>query len=836
MEAIRQCLDGKWRAAGLLGIPQDGEIPDIDKLDWFDAQVPGEIHQDLTRAGRLENIFSGKSAAEAGRWVSAAEWIYQREFDLPGEMLAVPNIFLDFDSVDTFADVFVNGTLVGVTKNAFLRQSFPLNGAGLKARGNVLTVRMKGHLRMVEPLAEQALQHCAVDNDDGRDYARSRSVTRRSQRTYSADLVGFGCYVTGIGLPKSVFITAYPEVYVADSLFRVLSADAEAATIQIDATLNKGVENMKVQFSLTDESDKSRVWLWEFPVCGNCASGSVRVERPSLWWPNGYGNQNMHTLQITLLYDGKELFRKFQRVGIRQVELIRALPNGKPTFRFRVNGNPVFIFGGNLMPINYLTATGSRAQSQTIIDMAVNANLNLLRIWGGGNNESEWFYEMCDVSGILLWKDMFLHTHTYPDFNEEFVAEVVQESRESLRYLRNHPCFALVCGGNEQQEFWDAYHWREMFDTFYGARLLYQEFPKVVTEMAPDIAYIPNSPHGKKLAQSPVDGETHTWGNFFNATKDPQFSTETCWFAGSYPRPETIEKVMGVKIKDFEAHGWHKKWRDLTGQEMIGTHQYGEYHRLETIEAYLESLEIEQMLADYHGFAYLRFRSSSCNGIMYWPFNKGGMFILFGCIDYDQRPLMSYYQLCRLFKPVACHLYRDIDDISLVASNASWSSVQARVVLKHMHADGRVLQTWEQPISIRSGNSIRLMNLEEYYLTINDRWREMIHADVYVDNEKICQDSLYFCTWSEFDNREAQLACSVQCVKGGWKLTVTSDTLVKMVSIESKTKLLLDDNYFSMMPGEERTVAIRAMEAVDAPIETTVKALDCKTEFKFLLS
>lgn len=831
----RYMLDGQWELSRLTEIPEAGNAPELSDLEWIPAQVPGEVHLDLMRAGIIDNIYASKSAAQKGLWVCDADWVYRYTFDIPESMRLASHVFLHFDSIDTFSDVFINGVRVGSTQNAFIRETFSLAQAPLKAKGNTLTVHIKPHRRMTKDLAALALSTCAVDSEDGRTAAATRNVTRRSQRTYSADIMGFGFYVTGIGIPKSVWLEAYPEIYVEDAIFRVIEANESRATVQLEAKLSGDPGGLYASFSLTDELEGAKQYRWTFPVIQGTAGGVVVLSEPSLWWPNGYGKQNLHRLSVEVFCEERRLDRADLRVGIRKVDLIRKLPNQRATFQFRVNGRDIYIFGGNMMAIDFITATGKPEESRRLLTLAVNANLNMLRLWGGGNNESDWFYDMCDEMGLMIWKDSHLHFMPYPDQDEGFVQNVTRETREMLRYLRNHACFAAYCGANEMHEGYQAYNYREMMDRFYGERFLYEIFPKLAQEMCPEAPFIIDSPHGEGLAQSPVDGDTHTWGNFYNATKDPLFSTETCWYDGSHPRPQTLEKVMGIRMADYASPGWHEKWYQLTGRELQGNHKYGEYYWLDSLAQYFKSLEIEQMLADYQGMNYLRCRSSSCNGLIYWPLNKGGLFIGFGCIDCDQRPLMSYYQLARVFRPVACHLYRDIDDIHLVAANSKWHGLHTQVSVVHMTSYGKVLHRWREDIFIAPGNANRLMTLRQYYRVIEDRKREFIHVDIFANEERICEDTLYFCMWPEFKNPEATLACTAARTEEGFILHITSDAVVKALCIESDANLMLSDNYFSMLPGETREVAVRLLAPWDKPLSVTVSSLDCANTYTCIL-
>jgi hypothetical protein len=206
--------------------------------------------------------------------------------------------------------------------------------------------------------------------------------------------------------------------------------------------------------------------------------------------------------------------------------------------------------------------------------------------------------------------------------------------------------------------------------------------------------------------------------------------------------------------------------------------------------------------------------------------NKGGMFIMVGAIDYGQRALMSYYLLCRLHRPVVCHLYRDIDDIVLAVSNVAWAPARLRAVIRHCEADGRILGEWESQGVAEYRAIARLARLEGYYASIGDRRREMLRAELWDGDKKVAEDNLFFCAWSEFENPEAKLSLRADKAPGGWTVEVATDALVKMLSIESDANLLLDDNYFSMLPGESRKIGVRALEALGRPAELAVSSLD----------
>lgn len=171
----------------------------------------------------------------------------------------------------------------------------------------------------------------------------------------------------------------------------------------------------------------------------------------------------------------------------------------------------------------------------------------------------------------------------------------------------------------------------------------------------------------------------HCWGNFYTSTTDPQFVTETCWTTESYSRPETLAQTMGLDMEALSQKGWHEEWTRLTTLPVLTRFHYSKYFDTGSLRNYLRSLEIEQMLADYHALSMLRLRSSSCNGILYWSLSKGGPLFGFGCVDYNGYPMMPYYTVKRIFADLLIGIYRDIDDIRVVASNVASEPVDTEV-------------------------------------------------------------------------------------------------------------------------------------------------------------
>ncbi|MFH5183899.1 glycoside hydrolase family 2 protein [Paenibacillus sp. TAB 01] len=326
----------------------------------------------------------------------------------------------------------------------------------------------------------------------------------------------------------------------------------------------------------------------------------------------------------------------------------------------------------------------------------------------------------------------------------------------------------------------------------------------------------------------------HNWGNFYNATKDPQFVTETCWNLDSYSRPETLKACMGLDVEQFNERGWHHKWKELTSHELHTKFPFSDYHHAATLKDYLRSLEIEHAQSDYHALSYLRLRSSSCSGILYWSLNKGGPLFGFGCVDYKGIPMMSYYTLKRVLSDVLVGIHRYMDDIHVVASNLTREPIQGQIRVTHMNAEGRVIKQWQQPDTVASDETRRVFTLESYYREILDRTNEVIHVQWIIGDVIVSDDTLFFCTLSEFEPVPNPIRIKVLKTDrtDAWTLEIEGESVSKLLMLEGSHKMLCSDNYFTLAPGTKKQIDVEILERTgdEEGLRLTVSSLDVPGE------
>jgi beta-mannosidase len=448
---------------GEAGLARVQQVPE----GWIPAQVPGEIHLDLVRAGQMPEPAVGANMPQC-RWPETQSWWYRTEFQVDAEFLRQERQRLVFDGLDLYAQVFVNGRLIGEAANAFVPAAFEVQPF-LRAGGNELMVRLTAGselaLDATPPGQGQperppsAAGGGAVPNSmrDGDLYGHrnwaGRKWLRKPQFSYGWDWVDA---LPNIGIWRSVRLEGRTHAVIHDLRLDLVQGDGGVG-LEMEAVL----ENLHpwaerwcvLELEIRPPDDGAAIER-HYPIGAPPGQTSLRdfIEVPEarLWWPNGMGDQPLYqvTARVRHPAGGTCDHRQFA-IGLRTVEIDRSGTDEASRFCFRVNGQEVFCRGANLGPHDAILARISDAKYGTLVAEARNAHLNMFRINGCSIFEGSAFYQACDRAGILVWHDFMLTCTTYPDDDERFLAAVRAEAEAAVQRLRHHPSIVLWCGNNE---------------------------------------------------------------------------------------------------------------------------------------------------------------------------------------------------------------------------------------------------------------------------------------------------------------------------------------------------------------------------------------------------
>lgn len=498
-----QLHDGWWLTAA------DGpDVPAGVAGRRIPATVPGCVHTDLLAAGLIPDPFADRNETGLG-WIGRTDWRYRTAFDRPAAADRADwsgQADLEFDGLDTVATVSLNGVQLGRTANMHRRYRWPV-GQLLRSTGNQLTVRFGSAYRHAEAV------RAALGDRPGA-YAEPYNFIRKTACNFGWDW-GPTLVTAGIWRPVRLRTWSTARLGTVRPLVTVAGGDGRVIVhAEVERAGGEAAGRGTVPLVLTVAVGSARAEV-AVPAGQDAAVAELTVPRPALWWPRGHGEPARHRLTVELATAGGVQLDSWQRaIGFRTVELDTAADAHGSRFTVLVNGRPVFVRGANWIPEDVFCARVGPDRYAARLADACAANLNFLRVWGGGNYESEQFYELADQLGLMVGQDFAFACAAYPE-EEPLYSEVAAEARDNVARLAGHPSLVLWTGNNECTWGWHDWGWRDQLaGRSWGAGYYLDLLPGIVAELDPTRPYWPASPYSgdeRIHPNDPAHGSTHIW-------------------------------------------------------------------------------------------------------------------------------------------------------------------------------------------------------------------------------------------------------------------------------------------------------------------------------------
>ncbi len=488
MKKIVSLNDG-WEFAWSMYAGVNRELPGTamfdDSIEWRPATVPGCVQNDLFTLGELDDPFYADNL-DHYRWIEEVD-VWYRLKTPPFQAKENQRVILVFEGLDCFATIWLNGRRIGKHDNMFIPLRLDVTDHINSAGGDELLVRL------ASTTDEPVVSHRDPNNFP----PLRRTRTRKAQMSYGWDIAP---RMVTVGLWRPVSLEIIDKGVILNTGARTVSVCPDYAKMEFVATVEwfSAPETVRVQFAF-DGGTVECEYLMRGGV--NDIVAPFVMDSPELWWPNGSGNQKLYDFTVTL---GDGLDSKSARFGICEITTEETpREDGGIGFRLKVNGNDIFIKGVNWTPSDALFSRIDDERIRKLVDMAADANVNLLRVWGGGIYEKESFLEYCDERGIMIWQDFMFACSLYPQDNE-FVAAIKTEVASVVRQYRGHVSMAVWAGDNENDY---------LFSPEAGSLNSRKHIPSVLKKLDPDRVYLPSSPFSK-LGEDPSDkrfGDAHLW-------------------------------------------------------------------------------------------------------------------------------------------------------------------------------------------------------------------------------------------------------------------------------------------------------------------------------------
>ncbi|MFD0574092.1 glycoside hydrolase family 2 protein [Kitasatospora gansuensis] len=786
-----------------------GEVPAHLAGVRVPATVPGCVHLDLLAAGLIPDPHLDENEGELA-WIGRVDWRYETTIDWDGPDADGTEVDLVALGLDTVATVELNGTVLARTRN--MHRSYRLPAAHLLRSGsNVLAVTFTGALTA----AEQA------DGDLGARPHVNRhpyNTVRKMACDYGWD---WGPETTTVGIWRPIRLETWRGAGI-ESVRPLVEMDGDTGVVRLHVELRQARQPagpLRLDVSVGDLRTRAEV-----PAGQSSTVVEVRVPHARLWWPHGYGEQPRYDVGVQLTghqnHDEEVKLDDWHgRIGFRTVALDTAPDEDGTPFTLLVNGERVFARGVNWVPGDSFPARVGRELYAARLNQARDANVNLVRVWGGGIYESEDFYELCDELGLLVWQDFLFACASYAE-EEPLRGEVVEEAREAVTRLSPHPSLVLWNGGNENIWGYHDWDWQgELGGRSWGWRYYTEILPAIVADLDPTRPYLPGSPYSFDPARHPNlpdHGTMHIW-DVWNQLDYTEYRRHLPRFVAEFgfqgpPTWATLTRAVHDEPMRPESPGIlvHQKAEDGNGKLARGL--VGHLPPPGTFADWHWATSLNQARAVAFGIEHFRSLMPLCMGAVVWQLNDVWPVISWSAVDGDGRCKPLWYALRRSFRDRLLTIQPREDGLSVVAVNDSGLPWQEEVPVRRVDFDGTVLAAATMRVDV-TARSVATWTLPRSLAVPDDPAREIVVVGTGADRA----------LWQFREDVDAKLpeprmSARSEVIATGYRVTVTAHAYVRDLALLADRVVgdaHVDTALVTLLPGESATFDIRTGATVE---------------------
>lgn len=657
--------------------------------------VPGNFELDMQAAGLITDVFFGTEVFKLQQLENRHLW-YCREFEYDCD--DTDNVILNFEGIDTFADIYLNGEKIGSSDNMLIACSFPAEG--IKNGTNELMVHIK-------PTCIEARKYnFDFDVNTCLKYNYPSLMTRKAAHSFGWDI--FPRAVSG-GIWRGVSVLRKKSDYICDVFMDTVAVEDGKAylTAFYDLVLD-GDFAADYSLEIIGVCKESKFAVFEKRLWHNKGLVEISVDEPKLWWPRFMGEQSLYDVKTVLYRNGQKVDEKTLSLGIRKIKLNRTDcidENGNGEFRFEVNGKPMYVMGTNWVPLDAFHSRDSKRLERALA-MLIDINCNAVRCWGGNVYEDHTFFDFCDRNGIIVWQDFAMGCASYPQ-NDDLCARFKTEVESVVRKLRQHPSLALWAGDNECDE--ATANWKKDSRDPSKNRLTRQVIPEVLRRLDPFREYLPSSPYISPAAYKKHDlPEMHLWGprdyfkGDFYVKTTARFASEMGYHGA--PDTESVRKFIPQDClwpMDNDAWLAHASCME-TGEGALYTFRNGLMTNQikvlfgtepDNLEDFVFESQISQAEAMKFFVEYFRSAKWQRTGLIWWNLIDGWPQFSDSVVDYYYNKKLAYYFIKRSQEPVAL-MFREPADgkLELAAVNEYPQAAQVCYAVTDMRTGDVVLR------------------------------------------------------------------------------------------------------------------------------------------------
>lgn len=778
------------------------------------AVVPGSVFHDLMENGLMEDPFY-RDNEKTARELSYHNYTYERTFEVPEEYLGAKRVELCCEGLDTLTKIYINGELVGETDNMFRRYELDVKSV-LKAGDNFIRIEFASVSRFAQEMADkkELFQF---------DYAMpGMGHIRKGHYMFGWD---WGPQIPDMGIYRSISLKAYEKGKITDVLFSQKHSEGK---VRLSASISAQLfeEGVSYELRITNPDSLTETYI------SNTGSFTIDIENPQLWWPHGYGEQKLYQVEAVLVKNGLEADKKYYRLGLRTMELIQEEDEWGRSCYFRVNEVPIYLKGADYIPEDNILPRCSYERTRRLLLDCIECNHNAVRVWGGGIYPEEYFYDLCDELGIVVWQDLMFACATYDSDNETFMDTTLKEITFQIGRIRHRACLGLICGNNEMELAhveWDMKDLEENKKRY--LHMFENLLPKLAAETAPDVAYWLASPTSGGNFFEPNNenyGDMHYWGVWhecapFEAYRsiNPRFMSE--FGIQSFPCLKTMKSCTEPEDRNIFSRVMelHQKGGP-EGNERILNYVSQLYRYPRNFESLLYISQMIQAEGIRYGVEHWRRIFGRCMGVIYWQLNDCWPVASWSGIDSCGRWKALHYFSKKFFSPLLVSADNVGKKMEIYITNDLNREAKLELDWTLYRFDGTKVRSDSMQAVVGGCQAKRVLGLdfEKDIRTQEEAENTLVLLELKQEGELVSENMVYFAPVKYMTLKTPHIDVNIRECEDGFELSFQVDTLVKSLFVDFKDyDFVLSDNFFDLIPGKGKTIFLSKERAA---------GMDCK--------
>ncbi|MBM3284427.1 MAG: glycoside hydrolase family 2 protein [Candidatus Aminicenantes bacterium] len=816
--AIRRiALDGEWqfRQAG--------------QRTWHSARVPGCVHLDLMEAGLIPDPFYRDNELKV-QWVENEDWEYRREFEIPDALFRKPHITLVAEGLDTFASIFLNGQKIAGTDNMFRCFRFDVKPY-VQADLNEILIRFDSPVRRAKEL-EARLPYKLPGGSPH---------VRKAPYHFGWD---WGPRLVTSGIWRPLFLEVWEGGRINEVDIRQDFVDRNRVILRVRTRLlSDRKQKVAVKATVSGKRSFSHSESVSLAEGDNLNEKSLPITNPDLWWPAGMGEQSLYTVRIDLYRKGLLLDSVEQRIGLRTLILEQKADEWGKSFQFVVNGTPFFAKGGNWIPADSFPPRVGRQKYEQLLRDCREANMNMLRVWGGGIYESPDFYNLCDELGLVVWQDFMFACAMFPG-DEAFLENVRAEAEDVVKRLRHHPSIGLWCGNNACEEGWFHWGWKQQYPAAVWEdyeKIFHRLLPQAVERLDRARAYWPSSPHSEATGEprSEASGDMHYWGIWHGKEPFTEFRKKFHRFFSefgfqSFPLIETVKRFALPEDWNITSPVMEQHQKHPEGNRLILLYMLDQYRLPKDFESLLWLSQVQQAEGMKVGVEHFRSQMPRIMGALYWQVNDCWPVASWSGTDYFGTWKALHYYARRFFSPVLVAPVDDGKNLKVYGVSDLSRPVSADLYCGVFTYDGDVVKDGETSVRLEPGSSRVLMDGPIRELTKGMApERVYFYCELRQAGEMLSSNVFHFSALKRVNLPEPEIRFEVFERAGRVVVRLGAVRLAKTVYLSAPGfEGRFMDNFFDMVPGRQYEVVFLSPQPVDvAALKQALKVISLRDTY-----